>query len=83
MKFLPLVWAGLWRKRVRTVLAMISVAIAFWLYGTLDAVTAAFDDALSHDDGPPARASRQNRAGLPLRIARASRRSPASATSAS
>ena len=28
MKFLPLVWAGLWRKRVRTVLAMLSVAIA-------------------------------------------------------
>ncbi len=32
MKFLPLIWAGLWRKRVRTVLAMISVSIAFWLY---------------------------------------------------
>ena len=46
MKFLPLVLAGLFRKRVRTFLAMISVAIAFWLYGTLDGVTAAFDDAL-------------------------------------
>ena len=46
MKFLPLVLAGLLRKRVRTVLTMLSVAIAFGLYATLDGVTAAFDDAL-------------------------------------
>jgi putative ABC transport system permease protein len=46
VKFLPLVWAGLVRKPVRTVLTMLSVTIAFWLYGTLDGVTAAFDDAL-------------------------------------
>ena len=69
MKFWPLVWAGLWRKRVRTVLALISVAIAFWLYGTLDGVTAAFDDALTAmTSGVRLRTqSRQNvRAGLPL-----------------
>jgi len=69
MKFLPLVWAGLWRKRVRTVLAMISVAIAFWLYGTLDGVTAAFDDALvaMTSEVRLRTQSRQNvRAGLPL-----------------
>ena len=69
MKFFPLVWAGLWRKRVRTVLAMISVAIAFWLYGTLDGVTAAFGDALvAMTDGARLRTqSRVNvRAGLPL-----------------
>jgi putative ABC transport system permease protein len=69
MKFLPLVWAGLWRKRVRTVLAMTSVAIAFWLYGTLDGVTAAFDDALiaMTSDVRLRTASRVNpRAGLPL-----------------
>jgi putative ABC transport system permease protein len=69
VKFLPLVWAGLWRKRVRTVLAMVSVAIAFWLYGTLDGVTAAFDDALiaMTSDLRLRTQSRQNvRAGLPL-----------------
>jgi len=69
VKFLPLVWAGLWRKRVRTALAMLSVAIAFWLYGTLDGVTAAFDDVLvSMTSAVRLRAqSRQNaRAGLPL-----------------
>lgn len=46
MKFFPLVWSGLMRKRVRTLLTMLSVTIAFWLYGTLDGITAAFDDAL-------------------------------------
>jgi putative ABC transport system permease protein len=69
VKFLPLVWAGLWRKRARTVLAMISVAIAFWLYGTLDGVTAAFGDALvAMTDAARLRTqSRVNvRAGLPL-----------------
>jgi putative ABC transport system permease protein len=69
VKFLPLVWAGLMRKRVRTALAMVSVAIAFWLYGTLDSVTAAFDDALiaMTSDVRLRTQSRQNvRAGLPL-----------------
>jgi putative ABC transport system permease protein len=69
VKFWPLVCAGLWRKPVRTVLAMLSVAIAFWLYGTLDGVTAAFGDALvSMTDAARMRTqSRVNvRAGLPL-----------------
>ena len=69
MKFLPLVWAGLWRKRVRTVLAMLSVAIAFGLYGTLDGVNAAFGGALaSMTDAARLRTqSRVNvRVGLPV-----------------
>jgi len=69
VKFLPLVWAGLMRKRVRTVLAMISVAIAFWLYGTLDGVTAAFGEALMAMTSD-VRLRTQNRqyvrAGLPI-----------------
>jgi putative ABC transport system permease protein len=69
VRFLPLVWAGLWRKRMRTLLTMLSVAIAFGLYATLDGVTAAFDDALvAMTDAARLRtASRVNvRAGLPL-----------------
>jgi putative ABC transport system permease protein len=46
MKYLPLVWAGLWRKRVRTVLTLLSVAVAFLLFGVLHGVTAAIDDTL-------------------------------------
>jgi putative ABC transport system permease protein len=46
MKYFPLVWAGFWRKRVRTVLTMVSVCIAFTLFGVLDGVTSAFDHAI-------------------------------------
>jgi len=46
MKFLPLIWAGLWRKRIRTILTLLSVIVAFLLYGILDGVTSAFDHAI-------------------------------------
>jgi len=69
VKFLPLVWAGLWRKRIRTVLAMLSVAIAFWLYGTLDGVTSAFGEALmamTSDVRMRTQNRQYARAGLPI-----------------
>ena len=43
MKYLPLVWAGLWRKRVRTILTLLSIVVAFLLFGVLHGVTAAID----------------------------------------
>lgn len=43
MKYLPLVWAALWRRKPRTILTMLSVAVAFLLYGLLSAVNAAFN----------------------------------------
>jgi putative ABC transport system permease protein len=46
MKYLPLIWAGLWRKRARTVLTLLSVAVAFLLFGLLDSVTASLDDVV-------------------------------------
>jgi len=42
MKFLPLVWAGLWRKPARTLLTLLSIAIAFILFGLLQGVDSAF-----------------------------------------
>src|ERR1700754_3925389 len=33
MKFLPLLWACLWRRPARTVLGLVAVTIAFTLYG--------------------------------------------------
>jgi putative ABC transport system permease protein len=69
VRYLPLVWAGLWRKRVRTVLTMISVVIAFWLFGTLDGVTAAFDDqliAMTSAARLRTQSRVSSRAGLPL-----------------
>lgn len=52
MKYLRLVWAGIWRKRVRTILTMFSVVTAFILYGTLHGVTAGVDGAIDQmNDG--------------------------------
>jgi putative ABC transport system permease protein len=39
MKYLPLLWANLRRKRVRTLLTFLSVVIAFLLFGLLEAVS--------------------------------------------
>src|SRR6185295_11403363 len=69
MKYLPLIWSGLWRKRVRTILTLISVTVAFTLYGIADGVTAAFDHAVDRlTDATLMRTmSRINmNAGLPL-----------------
>lgn len=38
MKYLVLVWAGLWRKRVRTILTMLSIVVAFLLFGLLQGI---------------------------------------------
>jgi putative ABC transport system permease protein len=46
VKYLPLIWAGLGRRPLRTLLTMICVAIAFSLFGILDGVTAGFDNAV-------------------------------------
>src|SRR5581483_8173488 len=42
MKFIPLIWATLWRRKPRTILTMASVIVAFLLYAMLTAVQAAF-----------------------------------------
>jgi putative ABC transport system permease protein len=40
MKFLPLVWTSLWRKRTRTIFTLLSIVIAFLLFGLLQGVDA-------------------------------------------
>lgn len=42
MRFLPLVWAMLWRSRARTWLTFLSVVVAFLLFGLLDSVSRSF-----------------------------------------
>jgi putative ABC transport system permease protein len=46
MKFLPLIWAALWRRKPRTILTMLSVVVAFLLYAMLSAVQAAFSQGV-------------------------------------
>ena len=42
MKYLPLVWANLLRKKTRTILTLLSIMVAFLLYGFLYAISHAF-----------------------------------------
>ena len=43
MKFLPLIWAALWRKKARTVFTLLSILVAFLLFGMLQGVNSAFN----------------------------------------
>ena len=43
MRYLPLLVAGLFRKKTRTILTLLSVTVAFMLFGLLQSVTAAFE----------------------------------------
>lgn len=45
MKYFPLIWAGLWRKRARTILTMLSVVVAFLLFGLLQGLNQVFNTA--------------------------------------
>ena len=43
MRFIPLVWAAIMRKRVRAVLTLLSVTVAFTLFGLTIGLNATFD----------------------------------------
>ncbi|AWV06229.1 ABC transporter permease [Marilutibacter maris] len=43
MKYLHLIWAALFRSKTRTVLTLLSVVVAFLLFGMLDSVRVAFN----------------------------------------
>jgi putative ABC transport system permease protein len=45
MKYFYLVWKSLWRKKIRTTLTILSVFIAFLLFGLLNALNQAFGGA--------------------------------------
>ena len=46
-KFLPLVWAGIWRKRGRAVLMLLQIASAFALFGLLEGVNTGIKQAIA------------------------------------
>jgi putative ABC transport system permease protein len=41
MKFLPLIWSNLKRRKLRTLLTALSICVAFVLYGYLSAIARA------------------------------------------
>jgi putative ABC transport system permease protein len=42
MKFFPLIWMNVWRRRIRTTFTMLSIFIAFLLFGIVMTIRAAF-----------------------------------------
>ena len=50
MKYLPLVSAGLFRRKTRTILTLASVVVAFLLFGLLQAVGTAFESGADSAD---------------------------------
>jgi putative ABC transport system permease protein len=50
VKFLPLLWAQLFRKKTRTILTLLSILVAFLLFGLLEAVQVAFESGADAAD---------------------------------
>jgi putative ABC transport system permease protein len=50
VKFVPLLWAQLFRRKTRTVLTLLSVLVAFLLFGLLQAVQIAFESGADAAD---------------------------------
>jgi len=50
MKYLPLLWAGMFRKKIRTLLTLLSVLVAFVLFGLLQGVKVAFESGADAAD---------------------------------
>src|SRR5271170_382907 len=48
MKYLPLVWCGIWRKPVRTALVFLQVTVAFALFGVLQGMKSGMDRAIAN-----------------------------------
>jgi len=47
VRFIPLVWAALWRNRTESALTLLALCIGFMLFGTMIAVNAAYEQAIS------------------------------------
>ncbi|HEV2700001.1 MAG TPA: FtsX-like permease family protein [Steroidobacteraceae bacterium] len=48
MKFVPLLWSGIWRKPVRTALIFLQVCVAFALFGVLQGMRTGMDRAIAN-----------------------------------
>ena len=71
MKFFGLVWTGLWRKKARTVFTVLSIVIAFLLFGMLQGIDTSFKQLV--DQGRLNVLITTNPAGLQLPLADLSR----------
>lgn len=68
VKFLPLVWAGIWRKRSRSILIFAQVVIAFTLFGTLQGLNTAIKQVVNSTHADRLYVGSRLRFGTPLPI---------------
>jgi putative ABC transport system permease protein len=47
MKYLPLIWCGIWRKRGRTIFILLQVSVAFALFGVLQGMKTGVEQAIA------------------------------------
>lgn len=66
MKYLILIWAGLWRKRERTIFTAVSLATAFLLFGLLYGVNQGVSTAVSNLNDRVYTSAKTMDRGLPL-----------------
>lgn len=68
MKYLPLVWAGMWRKRSRAVLMLLQIASAFALFGLLEGFNSGIKLAVAAARGDRLYVGSNVSLGVPLPI---------------
>jgi putative ABC transport system permease protein len=67
MRYFRLVWTGVWRKKARTIFTMLSIVVAFLLYGMLQGIDTTFKQA--GDQGRLNVLVTRSPTGLPLPLA--------------
>lgn len=68
MKFLHLIWSGVWRSPARSVLTALSIVIAFVLLGLLEGVNAGFEKAIAESQRDILITDRRMRGGAKMPI---------------
>lgn len=69
MKYFTLIWAGLWRKKTRTILTMLSIVFAFLLFGLLQGINEGFKEAVQRLDVDRLYVTPRNSQADPLPVA--------------
>ncbi len=73
MKYLPLIWSGIWRKPLRTALIFLQVCVAFALFGVLQGMKTGMDRAIANTRADVLYTGPAVFGGAPLSIASLSR----------
>ncbi|MGB6452839.1 MAG: ABC transporter permease [Steroidobacteraceae bacterium] len=68
MKFVPLIWAGIWRKRSRAILMLLQIASAFVLFGVLQGLDTGVSQTIAKQHGDRLYVSSSVAMGDPLPI---------------